>query len=296
MLCVLSVTAIAQDKILLPQQAGPARAQPPQGSVGGMGDINLYPKRIVINERQRISSVGLFNRSASQGDYELTVSDMMMTADGRLVDLSSVTDAAERSRVAVASAMVRWSPRRVTLKPYEAQTVRLMARVPPGTPPGEYRAHFSAIAIPPDTGGTSIEQAAGSGSSNSISVNLVPRFGISIPVIVRIGETSVKVGLRDPRVVSLPNGSNALSLTITREGNRSAFGDIAVTVPGGKKPIAEIKGIGVYPEIGQRTVQVMFAAAAEPRLYGPGSRLVVTYTDDDFSPGAILARLEFTLP
>jgi hypothetical protein len=295
-MCSFSAGSIAQDTILRSPRSGSAKAEPPKGSVGGMGDINLYPKRIVINERQRISSVGLFNRTSNQGDYELSVSDMMMTPEGQIVDLASVTDPAIRGRVAVASGMVRWSPRRVTLKGLEAQTIRLMARVPPGTPPGEYRTHFSAIAIPPVADGGSIEQAAGNKSSNSISVNLVPRFGISIPVIVRIGETNVKVGLRDPRVVSLPNGSKALALTITREGNRSAFGDLAVTVPGGKKPIAEVKGIGVYPEVGQRTVQVMFAAGAEPRLYAPGSRLVVTYTDDDFAPGAILARQEFTVP
>ena len=286
----------AQNARLPAPEAGAVKAQAPQGSVGGMGDINIYPKRIVINERQRISSVGLFNRTTNKGDYQIEVSDMMMTAEGRLVDFASVTDPAARAKLRAASGMVRWSPRRVTLAGNEAQTIRLMARVPPGTPPGEYRTHFAAVAIPPVGAGTTIEQATGQGGPGGISVQLVPRFGISIPVIVRIGATTLTVGIRDIAIVQAPSGGKALQLTLVREGTRSAFGDIAVKAPGAKKPIAEIKGIGVYPEIDQRTVQVPFDAALDPRLYARGAKLSVTYTDDDFAPGSNLARQEFTVP
>ena len=286
----------AQSTRLPSPDAGAVRAQAPKGSVGGMGDVNIYPKRIVINERQRIASVGLFNRTSNTGDYEIDVSDMAMTADGSLVDLASVTDPAARQRIKAASTMVRWSPRRVTLAAFEAQTIRLMARVPAETQPGEYRTHFSATAIPPVAAGTTIEQATGQAGSKSISVTLVPRFGISIPVIVRIGQTTLTVGMRDLGVVALPAGGKALQLTLLREGTRSAFGDIAIKAPGSKRPIAEIKGIGIYPEVDSRTVQVPFDAAIDPRLYARGAKLTVTYTDDDFAPGGNLARQEFTVP
>lgn len=289
-------SSLAQNSRLPAPEAGPVRAQAPQGSVGGMGDINIYPKRIVINERQRITSVGLFNRTNNKGDYEINLTDMMMTADGRLVDLANVTDPVQREKLKAASTMVRWSPRRITLGANEAQTIRLMARVPPGTPPGEYRTHFAAVAIPPVGAGTTIEQATGQQDNKSISVMLVPRFGISIPVIVRIGSTTLTVGMRDLALVRNAQGERALQLTLLREGTRSAFGDIAVRAPGHKKPIAEIKGIGVYPEIDRRTVQVPFDPALDPRLYAKGAKLIVTYTDDDFAPGTNLARQEFTVP
>lgn len=286
----------AQNARLPSPDAGAVKATAPKGSVGGMGDVNIYPKRIVINERQRIATVGLFNRTSNTGDYEINVTDMIMTAEGRVVDLSSVTDPAARQRIKAASTMVRWSPRRVTLGAFEAQTIRLMARVPPETPPGEYRTHFSAIVIPPAGAGTTIEQAAGQGGGKSISVSLVPRFGISIPVIVRIGQTTLTVGMRDIGIVVLPSGGKALQLTLLREGTRSAFGDIAIRAPGAKKPIAEIKGIGIYPEVDSRTVQVPLDAAVDPRLYARGAKLTVSYTDDDFAPGSNLARQEFTVP
>ena len=167
-----------------------------------MGDVNIYPKRVVIDAKQRVASVGLFNRAAAQGDYDISITDMMMTPEGRLVELGTVTDPAQRDRVRTASNLLRWSPRRVTLGPFDSQTVRIMARVSPDLPPGEYRSHFSAVAIPAiGTGGLTIEQAAGGQKANAIGVTIVPRFGISIPVIVRVGETTLTAGLRDLSVM-----------------------------------------------------------------------------------------------
>ncbi|MBS0253899.1 MAG: hypothetical protein JSS36_01480 [Proteobacteria bacterium] len=277
--------------------AKPAEApKPPEGSVGGMGDINLYPKRVVIDARNRVASIGLYNRATSTGDYDITLGDMMMQGDGRLVDLASVADPAARARVKAASGFLRWSPHRVTLPGSEAQMVRVMAHLPPDLPPGEYRAHFSAIAVPPDGAGLTIEQAAGQQQANGVGVRIVPRFGISIPVIVRVGETTLTTGLTGLAVVTQPGGGKALALTITRQGTRSAFGDIVISAAGAKAPLAEVRGIGVYPEIDARQVQIPIAAGTDPKLYAPGARLTVTYTDDDFAPGKVLARQEFTVP
>lgn len=277
----------------LPTAAAPGPA--PEGSVGGMGDVNLYPKRVVISDRERTATVGLYNRAAASGDYDIGISDMAMLPDGRLVDLASVTDPAVIARVRGAGAMLRWSPHRVTLPANEAQLVRIMARVPPDLPPGEYRAHFSAVSVPPETGELSIEAAAGA-ETDGVGVQIVPRFGISIPVIVRVGETTLTAGIRNLRVARAPGGAVAFVLQLTRDGTRSAFGNVSVTSARAKKPLAEIKGIGVYTEIDERTVQIPVDPAADPSLYARGATLTVTYTDDDFAPGKVLARQDFTVP
>lgn len=274
-----------------------AATEAPAGSVGGMGDVNLYPKRVVIDQRSRVASIGLFNRTGNTGDYDITITDMMMSPDGRLVDLTSVTDEAQRAQVKAASTMLRWSPHRVSLPPNEAQTVRIMSRIPPDLPPGEYRAHFTAVAVPADAGtGLSIESAVGSTKPDQIGVRIVPRFGISIPVILRVGETTLSTGFTGFGLTQLPDGRRAVAITITRQGTRSAFGDISIAVAGSKKPIAEIKGIGVYTEINQRAVQIPLDPATDMRLLAPGARVTVTYTDDDATPGKILARQEFAVP
>lgn len=261
-----------------------------------MGDINLFPKRVVIDERSRIASVGLYNRAAAPGEYEITVSDMAMQRDGRLIELATVQDEAARNAVHTASGFLRWSPRHVALPASEAQMVRIMARVPPELPPGEYRSHFTVVSVPPETGGTSIDEAAGGETGGGIGVRIVPRFGISIPVIVRVGETTLTAGFKDLALNTAPGTPLALALTLTREGTRSAFGDIIITAPGAKKPVAEIKGIGVYTEIAERAVQVLIDPATEPRFLARGTRWTVSYVDDDMSPGKVLARQEFIVP
>jgi hypothetical protein len=274
-----------------------AGEQPPEGAVGGMGNINLYPKRVVIQDRQRIATVGLFNRSSAQGNYEIVLNDMMMTPAGTIVELDSVKDEAQRARVRTASALLRWSPRRIALPSNEAQTIRIMARIPPDLPPGEYRTHFSAVQVPAKAaGGLSIEDASGSKTGSGIGVRIVPRFGITIPIIVRVGETTLATGLRDLSVKPLGKGRSGIALTITRSGTRSAFGNITVTAGGSSKPIAVIKGIGVYTELDQRPVTVPINPEVPASTYARGARLTVTYTDDDYRPGAILARQEFVVP
>lgn len=275
----------------------PAPVAPPEGSVGGVGDINIYPKRIVFQGRDRIATVGLFNRSAAQGNYEIVLSDKMMTSAGNIVDIAKVDDEAQRARVKSATSMLRWSPRKITLLSREAQTIRIMARTPPDLPPGEYRAHFTAIQVPANAVGSySIEDATGQAGNNGIGVRIVPRFGIAIPVIVRVGETTLQVGLRDLAVKSLDQGRSGVAFTITRSGTRSAFGDITVTAPGSRKPIALIKGVGVYPEVDQRPVTVPIDPLVPASAYGSGAKLTVTYTDDDFRPGEVLARQDFVVP
>ena len=286
----------------------PAPAALPSGSIGGMGDINLFPKRIVIDDRQRLANLGLYNRAIATGEYEITVSDMAMQTDGRLVELESLTDPAARAAVHTASSFLRWSPRRVSLPGSEAQMVRIMARVSPELPPGEYRSHFTIVSVPPETGGTSIDEATGAQTENGIGVRIVPRFGISIPVIVRVGQTTLSAGIKDIALVTQPGGGRALSFKITREGTRSAFGDITVTVPGAKKPLGNVKGIGVYTEIAERSVLIPLDqaadAAANPaanpaansRALARGTRMTITYVDDDAAPGKTLAKQEFIVP
>lgn len=111
-----------------------------------------------------------------------------------------------------------------------------------------------------------------------------------------MGETTLTVGLASLAVMRKADGGTVLSLTVTRAGTRSAFGDLTVTAPGQRKPLAEVRGIGVYAEIDARTVQVPIDPKIDPALYARGAKLTVTYTDDDFAPGKPLAKQDFTVP
>lgn len=295
--CVPATAGLAQEADEAPTVPQVAPGAVPEGSVGGMGDINLYPKRVVIDGRQRIASVGLYNRTAEAGEYEISIVNMVMAPDGAVHLLSNLPAGVSAERLTSASAMLRWSPRRVALGGNEAQTVRIMVRPPADLPDGEYRAHFMAVSIPPDVDqGFSIDDAVGGAqaAAGDIGVTIRPRFGLSIPVIVRIGETTLQAGLTGPQLVQTTDGP-AVAVTITRSGTRSAFGDVVVTMAGVDEPVAVARGVGVYPEVDSRPLLLGLNPAFDATLLRPGTQLTVTYTDDDYAPGAVLARQDFTV-
>lgn len=290
--------ALAQDAVeVAPTVPQVAPGAAPEGAVGGMGDINVYPKRVVIDGRQRIATVGLYNRTTNAGEYEISIVDMVMAPDGGVHPLGNLPEGVSAERLASASAMLRWSPRRVLLLGNEAQTVRIMARPPADLPDGEYRAHFMAVSVPQDVDqGFSIDEAVGGSdtATGNIGVTIRPRFGLSIPVIVRVGETTLEVGLTGTELVQSEQGP-AIALTITRSGTRSAFGDVVVSMAGVDEPVAVARGVGVYPEVDARPLLLGLNRAFDTTLLRPGVQLTVTYTDDDYAPGTVLARQEFTV-
>ena len=268
----------------------------PAGSVGGMGDINLYPRRIIIDRRQRIATVGLYNRVPAPGEYEIEIRDLVMTLDGGLVPVDDPRAADTLGRLQPASEMLRWSPRRVRLLGNEAQTVRIMARPDADLPDGEYRSHFTVISVPETDEGLSIEAAAGAeAGGEGIGVVIRPRFAISIPVIMRIGETTLDVGLQAPEIIVGETGP-AVRLTLTRSGTRSAYGDVVVTAPGISEPLVMARGVGIYPEVDSRVVELPIRPDFNLALLPSGTVLTATFIDDDVNPGSTLASLDFRVP
>ncbi len=271
--------------------------EPPAGSVGGFGDVNLFPKRIVIEGRRQIATVGLYNKTANEGDYEIKVVDMAMTPEGQLLAFNNGLSDQMKASVKTASPFLRYSPRRVTLRGSDSQVVRIMARASSDLPPGEYRSHFNVTAIPRDeTSGFSIDDAVNDTEQSGIGVTIRPRFGISIPIIVRVGETTLDVGVREAALLTAQDGSQAVGIILTRSGTRSAFGDITVTTAGADVPVTVAKGVGIYPEIGERQVILPVNPELDRSFLTSGRTLKITYVDDDFEPGATLAEHTITIP
>lgn len=266
-------------------------------AIAGFGDVNVYPKRIVLDGKRQIKTIGLFNKTINEGDYQISIASFGMMPSGQILAFDNGLDPVVQARVKTAEQFLRHSPRRVTLRGAESQLINVMARAPSDLPDGEYRSHFVITAIPRELAGpTSIEQAAGETDAGEVGVTIYPRFGISIPVILRIGETTLDVGLSDLQLVKTSDGKAALSFKINRQGTRSAFGDIVIRAQGVEEPLVSLKGVGVYPEIDSRQLVVPLDRQADVARLTRGTAVTVTYLDDDAEPGNILAERTFALP
>ncbi len=137
-------------------------------------------------------------------------------------------------------------PRSVTLGPNEAQVVKIQLIRSKKLASGEYRSHFYFRAVPKVKPLGEREAVI---DTTTISVKLTPIFGITIPVIIRVGEPSVKINLTDLALDIVNDTIPRFSLVFNRTGNISVYGDLAVdhVSPQGKVTrVGKANGIAVY--------------------------------------------------
>lgn len=205
--------------------------------------LMITPTRIVFSDKMRSASVTIINNGDSRGTYRISLVNKRMNVDGGFED---VKEAAEGELFS--DKMIRFSPRQVVLEPGQTQIVRLGLRKPSDLKNGEYRSHMLFRAIP-ETTGQSVEALAD--PSAGVSVSLTAIVGISIPVIVRHGETDAEVTITSARYLPRQGGQDwpHISLDLNRSGNQSVYGDFLaefVTSKGERKVISQVNGVAVY--------------------------------------------------
>ncbi|WP_245600243.1 molecular chaperone [Sphingomonas jaspsi] len=247
----------------------------------GIGDLLVAPTRVVLDGR-RGTEVILNNIGDDVATYRVTAELRRMTADGKLVDVPTPSDADK-----IAQEMVLFAPRKVTLPPNQPQAIRLSARVPQGVADGEYRIHLLFRAIPPAQPqvATPVQKVEG------VSFRLTPIYGVTIPVIVRLGNLEATAAISNVHKASV-EGQPVIAMDIDRKGARSTFGEVRVMKAGVSDPIAVVRGIAIYTEINRREVLV----PVDPKLAAQASGAVtVQYVEPTDSGPVMLAETSATL-
>lgn len=219
----------------------------PVQKLTAQGNLVLTPKRVVFEGSKTSESINLANSGKDTARYVVSLIHLKMKEDGSFEEITQA-----QAGALSAEPYLRYFPRTVTLAPNEAQVIRLQLNKPAQIKPGEYRSHLYVRAVPLPT---PLGQETKEESSN-ISVKLVPVFGLSIPVIVRTGQTNASVAFTD---LSLNKSAKTVSFGLNRTGNASVYGDITVThtAPDGKKTIVGlVKGLAVYTPNLRRMVQL----------------------------------------
>ncbi len=232
-------------------------------------DLMLYPTRIVFEKNQRAAQLELVNRADSAQTYRIELVRRRMTPHG---DFTAAEPALPDERFA--DGMLRFSPRQVTLAPGESQVVRVQLRRPAGLEPAEYRSHlmFSPVTAPegPSAPGPAVQP-------QGLDINLVPRFAVSIPVIVRHGQLDASADLADLSLSrDAPAGPPILAFEIRRQGSRSIYADVTVLhvdAGGREHRLARAGGVAVYTPNAARHVRM--ALPTLPERSGGSLRVVL---------------------
>jgi hypothetical protein len=121
-------------------------------------------------------------------------------------------------------------------------------------------------------------QVAGEAAAdNSLSIELVAIRSITIPVILRVGSLEASVTMDAAAMAT--ESPEQLVVRLTREGTRSTYGDISLTVEGEKTPAWLVRGVAIYTPNTAREVIVPLPPEVRARLKGQRVRIDYVSTD-----------------
>ena len=247
--------------------------------VQAQGDLLVAPTRVIL-DGSRGTEVILSNIGPEEATYRIGLELRRMLENGRL---EPVERADANAGEEAALEMIRYAPRRITLPPGQPQAVRIAARPGADLEDGEYRVHMSLKAIPrPVDVSENVEPAQG------VSVQLIPIYGVTIPIIVRQGRLEAQVALSDPALVQGEDGPE-LVVSINRSGEASAYGVLTITKPGLDEPLVSLRGIAVYPELNAREVRIRLTPEQAAALRGP---VRIEYRDMPNDGGGLIAAID----
>ena len=184
------------------------------------GDLLIYPKRLVFDGSKRLQEINLSNNGSDTARYIISVVEIKMKDDGSF-ELIDQPEPGQR----FADKNFRFFPRNVVLGPKETQVVKVQLYRTSALEPGEYRSH---IYLRADKEKKPRGEEKSTKDAPSISIHLEPVFGISIPIIIRVGESTTQISLSKVSFQLENDTIPTLTMDINRTGNMSAYGEISV--------------------------------------------------------------------
>ena len=213
--------------------------------VNGQGNLLVTPRRVVFEGNTRSIDLNLANIGQDTATYAISLVQMRMNEDGTFETITT-PDKDQR----FADKNIRFFPRSVTLPPEEAQVVKVQLIRANNLEPGEYRSHFYFRAEPLSVAlGEEDTEAEEARDTTSISIKIIPIFGITMPVIIRVGESNTGINLSDMTIDMAADSSWVLKLKINRTGNFSVYGDLVadhLSTTGEVTRVGRANGIAVY--------------------------------------------------
>jgi hypothetical protein len=211
-------------------------------------DLLITPFRVVFENGKNMEELTVANTGKDTAKYTISFLQYKMLSTGKLEKIELPEDS-----IMFADKYLRVFPKTITLAPNEAQMVRLQLKTPPDLAQGEYRSHLyfrSIVDETPDMGAQA--------DSSGIGFKLVPVYGITIPVIIRIGQSTVSANAAGVSIREV-NGTKQLSCKIERNGNVSTFGQLEVehtSESGIKTIVGKVNGVAVYTPVHSRELSI----------------------------------------
>lgn len=213
------------------------------------GDLLITQKRVVFEGNKQREELDLVNIGNDTATYSVSFVQFNQNEDGGYIAIEKPD-----SGQMFADPYLRIFPRTVTLAPREPQIIMLQCRRKPDMTPGEYRSHLY-FRSEQDYRPLGTKKK----DTTSLTVQLIPIYGVSIPIIIRSGETNVSSSITGLKLEILQDTISFLKFTLNRTGNISSYGQLTVEyTPLHGKPyqICLLKNVAVFTCINKRNISI----------------------------------------
>ncbi|TVR77799.1 MAG: molecular chaperone [Saprospirales bacterium] len=244
--------------------------------LSAQSDILITPYRVVFEEGERIKEVSIVNTGTDTARYLISFVQYRMTDIGRMEQISEPDEGQ-----LFADRHLRVFPRSVVLPPDEAQLVRLQLRAPSGLEEGEYRSHLYFRSEGHRERTSEIDE--NETRTEGLGVRLIPIYGITIPVIFRVGSTRFELEVDSIELVR-ENDQVLIEMKVNRNGNQSVFGNIEVHYDDGneKHKVYEVRGVAIYTPNKYRIFRIPLANL--PNVDYTSGHLTIEYLEGRGQP------------
>lgn len=152
--------------------------------------------------------------------------------------------------------MIRFFPREFTVEPGKRQAIRIMARIPPETPDGQYHAHIHFF----EDDKKQEENRANAQGQGKATMRVNLAYSALMPVTIGKGVQESTINWINPKIArsakpGVKPGTYNITMQLTRSGNSQgvAYLDAIYVPPGGESvQLGKRRTAYIYREIDKR--------------------------------------------
>ena len=243
----------------------------------GVAKISVAPQYVLFDKgTPKVQTVSVINNSEKEKTYNVKLLHYKQMPDGTYKQVET-----EEENNKFADNLLFFGPRRFTLAPNVAQSIKIQRKPKADLEAGEYKSHL----LFQEAEEENVATTDNAPKEKGLSFTITALYGVSIPVVVRNGDLQSNVILKN-----LKHEKNyekdLLLLDIVREGNKSLRGDVVVKYK--NKEIGILKGINIFLSIDKRSVSIPLNLGDIKVEDIKGKTLTVEYTSD----GKVLTSTE----
>lgn len=253
-------------------------------------NLLITPLQVVMEDRDRATEIILVNNSRDTNTYRIHWEQLYQTegAGGYL----RASDEEREERFDLEDFAV-FTPRQITLRPSQKQTIRIALRKPADLADGEYKSHLK-FSIAPELSRKANTLAKP--GANEISVGAQVFASYSIPVAYRKGDYDINIDIGQPQFSTNPKtGFIIMNVPVTRTGTHGTIGFIEVFYKpdGGEEVlIASLGNANIFSEINTRNFQI----STQKTGLNPGHiRVSFKETKGEINNHTVLAEKTFSI-